>query len=122
MFEQYTLFETAFWQSLAAGEVSPELRALVSPDAMVGIEQGIASQPYPIGGSVTVRPSLDDLTIADVGFGMTLTEAVIAGCSDQTQLQYDGGATGASATITANVRLEPEGYLITNYALGPPAC
>lgn len=123
LLDRYTAFENAFWQSQAAGEVSPELRSLVSPDAMVGIEQAITTQQHPTGGSVTVSPVLDDVTLAQLGGGApSVTGGVITGCSDQTQLRYDGGATGATAVIRADLTLDADGYVVTNYALGPDAC
>lgn len=123
LLESYTAFENAFWSSLAAGEVSTELRAMATPEALVGIEQAVTGQPNPLGGTVTISPVLDDFVLADMGGGPMVTEAVITGCSDQTQLRYDGDRPGASASLLANISFDPSGsYLITNYALGPDAC
>lgn len=123
MFERYTEFESAFWQSLAAGAVSPELSALATPDAMVGIEGAVTGPNHPVGGSVAIAPVLEDATLADIGFGQpSLTDAVITGCSDQSQLQYEGGASGGRVTIRADLTLGDDGYVVTNYALGPDAC
>ena len=123
MFEQYTQFETAFWTSLAAGSVSAELSALATPDALVGIEAVVTGPNHPIGGSVAVTPVLEDATLADIGFGQpSLTDAVITGCSDQSQLQYEGGATGGAVTLRADLTLGDDGYIVTNYALGPDVC
>ncbi|HEY9408966.1 MAG TPA: hypothetical protein VIP77_05240 [Jiangellaceae bacterium] len=123
MFERYTQFETAFWQSLAAGAVSAELSTLATPDAMVGIETVVTGPNHPVGGSVAITPVLEDATLADIGFGQpSLTDAVITGCSDQSQLQYEGGASGGRVTIRADLTLGDDGYVVTNYALGPDAC
>lgn len=123
MAERYAEFENAFWQSLAAGAVSAELSALATPDALVGIEAAVTGPDHPVGGSVAIAPVLEDATLADIGLGQpSVTDAVITGCSDQSLLRYEGGASGGRVMIRADLTLATDGYVVTDYALGPNAC
>lgn len=123
MYEEYTAFETALWASLASGEITTEMRELAGPDVITGLEQSLQDQPRPLGGTVTVTATLDDITVADIGFGPTASEASLVGCSDQSQVEF-GDGVGASSGFTATVAFDMEvpGYVVQEYILGTEAC
>lgn len=118
--EAFTAFETALWETFAASEITNELRVLAGPDVIGGLEQSIADQPQPLGGTVTVTATVENVVITDMGGGPVVTEADLDGCSDHTQVEYESG-NGNMSGFSASVVFE-DGFVVQEYILGTEAC
>lgn len=119
MYVEYTAFEDALWATLASGEITAEMRELAGPDVIIGLEQTLLDQPRPLGGTVAVTATLDDITVADLGAGPMASDVSLVGCSDQSQVEFAEG-TGGLSGFTANVVFDldaPRGYVVQEYIL-----